>query len=308
MANYKNFILFVALAALWGIAFMAIKAGLDYFPPVLFAAIRYDLAAIIMLGYAWLVSERWIPKTRSDVFAVVIDGVLLVGVYNVLVFLGEQIVTSAVAAILVSLNPILSTVFSRGILPSERLTKAGIGGLFIGFVGVGLVSGLELSELGTNNIVGQLLIVGAAASFAFGSVAVQLIDDDISTEGTTAWACVVGAIVIHLTSFGLGENVTNVTWNIESITALAYLVVGSSAIGYFIYFDLLEKLGPIEINMVSYAAPIFAAASGWLVLGETVTVKTVLGFVLIFAGFSIVKRRQLRDEFIKVSSEHSSSD
>lgn len=287
---YRSFLLFVALAALWGVAFMAIKAGLSFFPPVLFAAVRYDVAAVIMLAYAAYVTDRWIPCTRSDWTAVIVDGLFLVGAYNVFVFLGEQHVTSAVAAIIVSLNPILSTVFSRVLLPNERLTAVGILGLVIGFGGVGLVSNPDLANLLVGDTLGKILVLLAAASFAFGSVLVQLVDDDLSTEGTTAWACLIGAIMLHLTSFGLGESVAAIEWTARGIAALAYLIVGSSAIGYFIYFDLLDRLGPIEINLVSYAAPVFAAVSGWFVLGERISAITVVGFVLIFVGFVFIKR------------------
>lgn len=300
MSWHRNFLLFVALAALWGVAFMAIKAGLSAFPPVLFAAIRYDAAAVIMFLYALYVSDRWIPRTRSDWTAAIVDGLFLVGAYNVFVFLGEQHVTSAVAAIIVSLNPVLSTVFSRALLPDERLTTVGILGLLVGFGGVGLVSSPDLANLLAGDTLGKILVLLAAASFAFGSVLVQLVDDDLSTEATTAWACLIGAIVLHLTSFGLGESVASVEWTTRGMAALTYLVVGSSAVGYFIYFDLLDRLGPIEINLVSYAAPVFAAASGWFVLEEQIGMATVTGFVLIFAGFLLIKRRSISEELPRI--------
>ncbi|RBI59501.1 EamA/RhaT family transporter [halophilic archaeon] len=296
MIQYRNFVLFVTLAALWGIAFMAIKAGLEFFPPVLFAAIRYDLAAIIMFAYAAFVTDRWIPQTRDDWFAVVIDGLFLVGAYNIFVFLGEQTVTSAVAAIIVSLNPILSTVFSRALLPDERLTAVGTVGLLFGFGGVSLISNPSTSNLLTQDVIGQILILLAATSFAFGSVFVQIVDDEISTEGTTAWACLIGAIMLHISSFGLNESVAAIEWTPRSIAALLYLVIGPSAIGYFIYFDLLDRLGPIEINLVSYAAPVFAAFSGWIVLGEIIDMWAVIGFISIFIGFLLIKRRELVEE------------
>jgi drug/metabolite transporter (DMT)-like permease len=297
MGRYRNFALFVTLAALWGVAFMAIKAGLPYFPPVLFAAIRYDLAAVIMLAYAAATQDRWFPRTRADWTAAVIDGLLLVGAYNVFVFLGEQTTTSAVAAILVSLNPIFATVFSRAILPDERLTAVGIVGLVLGFAGVGLISDPDPANLLAADFVGKVLLVSAAASFAFGSVLVQLVDDDLSTEGTTAWACLVGALMLHATSVGLHESFADVQWTLTGVAALAYLVVGSSALGYFIYFDLLDRLGPIEINLVSYAAPVFAAVSGWLLLDERIGAATVVGFLAIFVGFVLLKRRALSEEF-----------
>lgn len=296
MPRYRNTVLFFTLAALWGVAFMAIKAGLEYFPPVLFAAIRYDLAAVILLLYAAVAADNWIPRSREDWIVATLDGLLLVGAYNVFVFLGGQTVTSAVAAILVSLNPILSTVFSRAVLPDERLTLVGIVGLLIGFGGVGLVASPDLTNLLAGNTVGQVLLVAAAASFALGSVAVQLVDDDLSTEGTTAWACLVGAVMLHVTSISLGESTVAIVWTTEAILALGYVSVGSSVVGYFVYFDLLDRLGPVEINLVSYAAPVFTAVSGWFFLSETVTTTTVVGFLFIFLGFILIKREAVRTE------------
>jgi drug/metabolite transporter (DMT)-like permease len=62
-----------------------------------------------------------------------------------------------------------------------------------------------------------------------------------------------------------------------------------------IYFHLLDRVGAVEINLVAYPAPVFAALSGWLVLCETLNVLALLGFVVIFAGFVLVKRDPLRD-------------
>ncbi|MFB6361417.1 MAG: EamA family transporter, partial [Halobacteriales archaeon] len=58
MSRYRNLALFLLLALVWGSAFTAIKAGLEFFPPVLFAAIRYDLAGVLMLAYAWNATEH----------------------------------------------------------------------------------------------------------------------------------------------------------------------------------------------------------------------------------------------------------
>jgi len=63
--RYRNLVLFVALAVAWGSAFTAIKAGLEFFPPVLFAAFRYDAAGVLMLAYAAYTTNQWRPKSRQ---------------------------------------------------------------------------------------------------------------------------------------------------------------------------------------------------------------------------------------------------
>lgn len=105
-----------------------------------------------------------------------------------------------------------------------------------------------------------------------------------------------GAAIMHAVSLALGESVANVVLNGESVAALAYLSLAASALGFLIYFELLDRLGPIEINLVSYVAPIFAALSGWAFLDEVPTPATGGGFLLIFLGFLLLKRRAIRAE------------
>lgn len=286
--------LFVVLSFLWGTAFVAISAGLSSLPPVLFASIRYDIAGVIMIIYAAAVSRSWWPRSRADWTTVAIGSVFVIALYNAFLFIGQQEVPSGVAAILIASNPILATVFSRLLLTDERLTALGTIGLTAGFVGVALVVAPAPSNLSDANLIASGFVLLAAACVALGSVLIQRVDSDISSEGTVAWSCLFGAIILHGLSAGLPtESVSDVEITPVAVVAVVYLAILASAVGYFIYFELLDRLGAIEINLVSYAAPLFATGLGWLLLEETITPQTVLGFVLICAGFVLIKRDAL---------------
>jgi len=298
MSSYRNGGLFLLLSILWGTAFMAIKAGLAYIPPVLFAGFRYDIAGVIMLGYAAYATDNWRPKSRSDWTTVAVGAVLIIALYNAFLFIGQQGVTSGVAAILVALNPILATGFSRLFLPEERLSSIGVAGLLLGIIGVRFVARPNPTNLLTNDFVASGFVLLAAVCVALGSVLVQRVDSTISTEGMVAWSNALGAVILHLISANLpSESLSSVSISIEALSAVLYLAVFASAIGYFIYFDLLDRLGAIEINLVSYAAPVFAAVSGWLVLDETLDLLSIVGFLGIFGGFLLLKRDAIREEF-----------
>jgi len=294
--KFRNAVLFVVLAAVWGSAFTAIKAGLSYFPPVLFAAFRYDLAGVLVLGYAAYATDRWRPRGREEWIVVGTGGVFLIAAYHALLFVGEQGTTSAAAAIVVSLSPILTTAFARGLLPDERLTPVGIAGLLVGFVGVVILSNPDPSNLTDSRTVSLFLIFLAACSFALGSVLTRRQETALPIETMEAWSMLLGAGVMHGASVGLAESAAEIEWTSEAILALFYLAIVASAIGFLIYFDLLDRLGPIEINLVSYAAPIAAAVTGLVVLGETPTVATVTGFGCILCGFALIKRRAIRSK------------
>jgi len=301
VSRYRNVALFVVLAAVWGSAFMAIKAGLEYFPPVLFAAIRYDVAGVIMLGYAVYATERWRPRTRGELALIAVGGALLIAGYHAFLFVGEQYTTSATASVIVSLSPVLTTGFARLLLPSERLTAAGTAGLLLGLVGVVVLSQPDPDNLLAADVVGKALVFAAALSFALGSVLTRRIDAELPIETTEAWSMLLGAGLMHALSAGMpSESLSAVAWTPESIAAMAYLSIAASALGFLVYFDLLDRLGPIEINLVSYVAPVFAALSGWWFLEEAVTPATAVGFLVIFAGFCLLKRRALARELPRI--------
>ncbi|WP_435093024.1 DMT family transporter [Halorubrum sp. N11] len=297
MSRTRNLGLFLVLAAVWGSAFMAINAGLAYFPPVLFAAFRFDVAGVVMLAYAVYVIDDPIPRGRDEWTTVAVGATLIITAYHAFLFIGESdpAVTSAVAAVIVSLSPVLTTVFARAFLPSERLTLVGVIGLLVGLVGAVVLAAPDPSNLAGGGTVPKLLVLLAASSFALGSVLTQASDNELPIETMEAWSMLLGALLMHLLSLALGESIADVTWTAEAVLALGYLSVVASGLGFLIYFDLLDRLGPIEINLVSYVAPVFAAIAGWLFLSEGIAPNTVAGFLIICVGFVLVKRTAFRE-------------
>lgn len=293
--RYRNLLLFTVLAAIWGSAFMAIKAGLGYFPPVLFAAIRFDIAGVLMLVYAVSTTDRWRPRSQREWGLVAIGAGLMIAGYHALLFIGEQWTTSAMAAVVVSLSPVLTTVFARVYLPDERLTPVGVGGIVLGLIGVVVLARPDPATFLSGSI-GEFWVLGAAAAFALGSVLARRSPASLPIQTMVAWSMIGGAVVLHAASPIVGETHRGITWSVGAVAAVGYLAVVCSALGFLIYFDLLARLGPIEINLVSYVAPAFAAVTGWLVLGETVEAATVVGFAVILTGFVLVKRDAIRRE------------
>jgi drug/metabolite transporter (DMT)-like permease len=291
----RNVALFLVLAAVWGSAFTVIKAGLAYFPPVLFAALRYDLAGLLMLAYAVVAVERWRPRGREEWWVVAVGSVLVIAGYHAFLFVGQQFTTSAAAAVIVGLNPVLTTAFARGLVPTERLTAGGAAGLAVGLAGVVVLARPDPANLlALDRGVG--LVLAATVSFALGSVLTQRSEADLPIETMEAWSMLGGAAVMHGVSVALAEPVAGVHPTPAALAALAYLAVVASAAGFLIYFDLLDRLGSVEINLVSYATPVVAAITGFLLLAEVPTVATAVGFVAVLVGFALLKRRALRRE------------
>lgn len=297
MARYRTAGLFVLLAALWGSSFVATRAALPYVPPVLLAALRFDIAGVVMLGYAVVSTDQWRPTSHAGWAEVGIGGLLFVAVHHALLFIGQQYVTSAVASVVVSLDPVLAAVFSSLLLVDERVTWTEAVGIGFGVIGTTLIATPSMRRLVTTDVRGVILVFLAAAAFALGAVLTERYRTAIPVQSMQAWMMLIGAVFLHTTSAGLAsESLAAVVWSPVAIAALGYLSILAAGVGYLIYFRLLDRLGPVQINLIGYVAPVFAALNGWLLLGEAITAPIVLGFVIITTGFGIAKFDEISEE------------
>ncbi|MFC6797230.1 MULTISPECIES: DMT family transporter [unclassified Haladaptatus] len=287
-------LLFALLGLLWGASFVAIEIGLDFFPPVLFAALRYYIAGAIMLGYAVSSTARWLPRSRAEWLIAGISGGFLIGGHHAFLYLGQQFVSGAIAAVIISLGPVLTTVFASALLPSERLRLPGLVGLGLGLLGVVIIANPDPQNLLTANVLGIALVFVASVCFALGAVLTRPIRTDFPVQSLQAWGMLLGAALLHLVALARGESMAQIAWTQTGILSLAYLAVGSGAVAFFIYFELLDRLGPIQINLIGYLEPVWATVLSFALLGSLVSAQSVLGFLAIFCGFALVKREALR--------------
>ena len=137
--------LFVTLATMWGLSFPAISVGLEHLPPLLFAAFRYDTAAVLLLGYAVVTTDNWRPVGRNNLEAVLWGGLFLVA-GNGLLFIGQQTVPSGVAAIQQALVPIVTALWAL-LLLGESVGLLTLAGFLVVFVGFALLKRHALVEL-----------------------------------------------------------------------------------------------------------------------------------------------------------------
>lgn len=291
--RYRTAAVFLLVGAIWGTSFPAVRAGVQVAPPVLFAALRFDATALLVLGYAIARGDRWRPR-RTDSGSILAGGALLVAAHHALLFAGQQYVTSAVAAVVVATIPILTAGLSRLLLPSERLAILGGVGLALGFLGTAIVANPDAAGLESASSLGVGLVLASALAFALGAVLIQRTRSDLPVAALQGWMMLVGAPLLHAASLALGEP-QSVEWTAGAAIALLYLVPVAGGLGYLLYFALLDRLGSVELNLVSYVIPVFAALVGWLALAEGLEPATVAGFAVIAVGFALIKRRALAD-------------
>lgn len=296
VSRARNLGSFLLVTVLFGAVFPAIKVGVADVPPLLFAAARYYLSAALLLGYALVAIDRWRPRTRNDRIAVLAGGVLFIGGTG-LSFVGLQFTTSGVGAIVFSLIPILTVLVAWVLLPEERPDRRDVLGVCVGFVGVAIVVRPDPSL--ETSVVGELLVLSAAVGVALGTVLVRRSRPTMAVVALTGWSMAVGATVQLGFALLLGESLAAVRPTASALAALLYLGVVGGAIGFVIYFTLLERLGPLAINLIAYLAPIVTVAIGWTFLGEPIVPEMVVGFLVVLVGFALLTDREIAAELAR---------
>jgi probable blue pigment (indigoidine) exporter len=286
-----DLIALLVVGAAWGSAYPVIRAGLVAgAPPLVFAAVRYGLSAVALLPIAYFARAPRVAL-RPFVTAVACGGVLIIGLYGALLYLGEQTTSGGLSAVIAASATFWSVLFGLAILPQERLGRQELAGLLVGFSGVAV---LVVPQFGANTgLVGPLLVVGAIVVFAVGGVVLRRAAPVAPSLWTLAAQFAVASGLVGGISVVFGE-----PWSLGHLAvsgpALAYLVAVPSLLGYVLYFGLHHRVGPTRANLVAYVAPVAGVLVGLLVFGEPVYLVEVGGLALIVAGLLVVHRARAR--------------
>jgi len=280
----------VLLAVLWGFSFPAISIGLEYPSTLLFAAARYDIAAVLLLAAAVVRVEKWRPTARNDLQRP--SRAVASSYRSRLLFLGQQTVEQGRRDLAGTGSDRHRTVGDP--LLGERLAAQGRRRRH-------RLSGRrprrqpDPGNLLAGDTAARLLIVGQVCSVALGGVLIQRAGPTLEQLPLVGWSMLVGGLVLHAVSLGAGEFPSADVLGPVSIGALLYLGVFATAIAFMIYFSILEEHGAFEAALIGYLVPIVATIASVFLLGEEIGVLTVGGFGLVAVGFVLLKRRAIAE-------------
>ena len=281
--------LLAALAVLWGSAYIFIWEGIVLgASPLLFAAVRYALSAALFAALA-AVRREPLPDVRAWGLSASVGGILVIGLYGGFLYWGEQYTTGGYASVLSSTAPILTVIFAYFLLPAERLGVLSAVGIAVGFVGVVVLVLPDLQGGVGGGWHGPLFILAAFLSTALGTVLLRRAGSgpqglwQLASQFAVAGAILGGACVVlpYPRHLPLGTGV---------LLSLGALVLFSSVMGYFVYYTLHHRVGPVRANVVAYLLPLVGIGIGSGLFGEPVRLSEVLGFLIVVAGVTLVLR------------------
>jgi drug/metabolite transporter (DMT)-like permease len=276
--------LLAALSAIWGGSYLLIKYALDGFSAAAIVSARCLLASVVLAALG--AAGPALRDIRARPWWALLLGLAAVAAPFLLITFGEHVVPSGLTAVLISPASLFVALLAPLIDPSETIDRRQGLGLLLGLGGVALVVGIE--SIGTvAQFLGALAMVAAAFFYGVTTFIVKGRYGHLAAM-QTSWISVTVAGVATL-PVALATTPGH-TPTAGSAAALLVLAVVGTALGFIIYYQLINGFGAGRASLVSYVAPGVALFYGAIFRGEAITVAAVLGLVLILAGVAIASR------------------
>jgi drug/metabolite transporter (DMT)-like permease len=286
-AAFNPLPLYVGLfCLLWSFAFIAGKIGVTYCPPLILLATRFSLAGILILGISAVRRESWSLSWRDTcVFAIL--GIANNALYLGLGYTGLQTVSAGLGGLIVSANPVFTAVLAALFL-GEQLTWRKIAGLLLGILGVSFIVWHRMS-VGADSLHGILFTLASLASIVVGTILFKLLAPKGSLWIGNGVQNLSAGIVLLPFAFTLAD-FGDIVPNMRLLGAFAFLTLGGSILAYLLWFHLLKVCGATAASAYHFLMPPLGISFAWVVLGEHVEIRDLLGIVPVALGIYLVTR------------------
>lgn len=284
----KHYLAYLLICLIWSSTWGAIRLLVRDVPPLRAAAIRFFLAAIILLLIT-LARGRPLSLSPRQWRALVILGITMMGLPYGLLFWAEYRITSSLTAVLFSTCPLVVALFTP-LMTRTRVPRRAVFAMVLALGGMATLFYTELS-LSSDLLLGGGAVIGAVISSSWASVfAKREIGEANPLLGTAVQFCV-GAAVLCMASL-IAERRRPSDWNATSILALAFLTIFGSIIPFSIYYWLLGKMQAYQLSTINLVVPVVAMAEGALLLGEGLPALMVAASVLVLMSAATVLRSE----------------
>jgi len=269
----------------WGANFGIVKSAFDTIPPLFFAALRFTVTGILLLGLAFW-REKEIRIRKEDLGKVIMIGALGLGLYQVLWSLGLNLTSPSNSALILSTQPLLGTLYID-LVKKEPVGRQQYWGMLLALVGVVLVILKPTAKLhfSLETLPGDLLTLMAGFCAAiFFSVWSKPLLKTYSPLRLMSYCMIIGSLVLWIASpFSPQPVLWGQVWE-KTWWSMGYAVVFSGMLGHVFWYEGLERIGVTKSMVYLYFIPIWAVLFNFLMMGETIFLQQIFGGVLILLG------------------------
>jgi drug/metabolite transporter (DMT)-like permease len=282
----RGWALFIAMCLIWGIPYLLIKFAVHDISPVTLVFFRTVIGALILVPIA-LARGSFGPALRHWKWIVAYT-VVEVALPWFFVSDAERRLSSSLTALLIAATPFVGVVLGRLTGSRDRFDARRLFGLVVGFVGVAVLVGLNVSARDLW-AVGEIGLV--AIGYALGPLIISRKLAEAPPIGVVALSLVLPAIVYA--PLGLTHLPAAIPSS-QVLISIGLLGIVCTALAFLLFFALIAEVGPVRATVITYVNPAVALALGVALGGEALTIGAIVGFALILAGLFLITRRVAR--------------
>ena len=275
--------------------------SLESFPPYVLTSTRFIISGSIMIAGALARGER-LPRGK-DLWKAGLSGILILSIGNGCLTFAELRIPSGLASLIITLSPFWLVGIEAMAPGGERLHIPTILGMIVGFAGATLLlsGGIGSGGFSRAALGGFLLLQIGMVSWSAGSIYQRRQEVD-------SHPIVIGAIQqlfagLAVLPFAVFASSHQIAWSVRGVSALFYLVIFGSIVGYSAYAYALDRLPVAVVSIYPYVNSLVAVALGWLFYREPFGTREAAAMLVIFTGVAVVKWQSGKSALAKMEVE-----
>ena len=288
-SNVKAWLAYAGVAFFWGTTFLAIRIGVQSFPPFIMAGMRHAVGGLIICSFFLLKGNPLPSWSQFKVY--IINGILMLVIGNGLVTWAEMHISSGLAALICALTPLsiitFNALFGATKEPLKPIAWIGIAACLVAQI---IIFRDNLSELANPDyVLGIIFILIAISGWGLGSIYNKNKTTGLNPLYGAGLQMISAGTILLVFGSAMGEW-QNFSPTQEGINAVLYLVVFGSLLGYGSYMYVLKALPATIVSTYAYINTIVAVVLGWLWLDEKLNLSIAIAVILTIAGVWLVNR------------------
>jgi len=287
-------IAFASVYLMWGSTYVAIHVAGEHLPVPVVSGTR-SLISASLIGLICLARGKSLRVPKGEWWKLVVVGLLFMSANNMLLTWGETMMPSGFASLIVSTLPIFIALMEMGLgffgYGGDALNKRGWAGTLLGTAGVGVLVWSSLHhgmQSGSSRpVLGTVVLLGAALSFAVGSVLSRRFRFKADTFVATGWQ-IGSAAIFNLSLATVTGGLHRAVWTWHGVEAIVYLSVFGSLCGLVAFTYLLQNVAVTKVSTYAFVNPVIAVLLGVVLLHERLARTEVLGMAIIVCSVAMV--------------------
>lgn len=281
-------LLLILLSVLWGGAFFFIGVAVRELPPFTVVLARVAIGAVLLVPLVTFLGGAW-PKTLHGWIPFLGMGLLNNVIPFSLLTIGQTYISSGLASVLNATTPLFAALVLAA-SGDERLIARRIAGVILGLAGVVVLHAPWLDQA-HGQTVGMLLCLGAAVSYGFSGLWGRRKLTGVPPITSAACQLICSSVIMALLAGVLERPWQLPTPSVATWASLIGLAALGTSLAYIVFFQILNRSGPVNVMLVTLLIPVTAILLGFLVLGEPISRHEILGALIIASALLVIDGR-----------------